>query len=214
VRDLLLGLPVFWIYQPAYLGVSSAAAVLVFFLARVPASSERLLVWLDALGLAFVSVAGAGKALDFGAPPGYELPPVPQSPVAVSEEVRLRMREQVRATVVLMQAGTPLTLGAVLAAPDAGAYLFQTAEPLVVTDLTGGGECFLNTGDLIRLAAMPDEASGFATLTVVASGPGSCAPRSMVPVSLSDLQEMLNGFAERVEDNLQRLVSCAASGSC
>ncbi len=152
--------------------------------------------------------------LDFGAPPGYELPPVPQSPVAVSEEVRLRMREQVRATVVLMQAGTPLTLGAVLAAPDAGAYLFQTAQPLVVTDLSGGGECFLNTGDLIRLAAMPDESSGFATLNVVASGPGSCAPRSVVPVSLSDLQEMLNGFAERLENNLQRVEACTAAGSC
>ena len=73
VRDLLLGLPVFWIYQPAYLGVSSAAAVLVFFLARVPESSEKLLVWLDALGLAFVSVAGAGKALDFGAPPSIAI---------------------------------------------------------------------------------------------------------------------------------------------
>ena len=150
----------------------------------------------------------------FGAPSGYELPPAPATPVAVSEEVRLSMREQVRGTVVLLQAGTPLTLGSVLAAPDAGSYLFQTAQPLLVTDLTGGGECFLNTGDLIRLATQPDEASGFATLNVVASGPGSCAPRSVVPVSLSDLQEMLNGFAERLENNLQRLEACTAAGGC
>lgn len=68
VRDLLLGLPVFWVYQPAYLGIAAAVSVLVFFLAKVPARSESVLLWLDALGLAFVSVAGAGKALDFGAP--------------------------------------------------------------------------------------------------------------------------------------------------
>jgi hypothetical protein len=134
--------------------------------------------------------------------------------VAIPENLRLRVREQVGATVALLQAGTPLTLGDVLAAPDAAAYIFQTAQPLLVTEQSGGGECFLNTGDLIGFYSMPDEASGFAMMTVVASGPGSCSPRSVVPVSLSDLQEMLNGFAERVEDNLQRLVSCAASGSC
>ncbi len=153
-------------------------------------------------------------SLDLGSPFGYEGAPSPGAAVSVSEEVRLRVREQVRSTVALLQAGTPLTLGGVLAAPDAAAYLFQTAQPLVVSELSGGGECFLNTGDLIGFYSLPDEASGFAMMTVVASGPGSCSPRSVVPVSLSDLQEMLNGFAERAEDNLQRVLSCTASGSC
>lgn len=152
--------------------------------------------------------------LDLGGPAQYEGVPGPSTPVAIPENLRLRVREQVGATVALLQAGTPLTLSDVLAAPDAAAYIFQTAQPLLVTEQSGGGECFLNTGDLIGFYSMPDEASGFAMMTVVASGPGSCSPRSVVPVSLSDLQEMLNGFAERVEDNLQRLVSCAASGSC
>lgn len=68
-RDLLLGLPVFWVHQPVYLGIAAAVSALVFVLARVPARSETVLLWLDALGLAFVSVAGAKKAMDFGAPP-------------------------------------------------------------------------------------------------------------------------------------------------
>jgi len=140
--------------------------------------------------------------------------PIQVAPVAIGEDIRLRVREQVRDTMALLNTGNPLTLGHVLAAPDAWAYLFQTAQPLMVTDLSGGGECFLNTGDLIRFAAMPDAVSGFATMSVVASGPGSCAPLSVVPVSLSDLQEMLNGFVERLEDNLQRVEACMANGAC
>jgi len=145
---------------------------------------------------------------------GYRQVPIQPAPVAIAEDIRLRVREQVRATVALLNTGSPLTLGHVLAAPDALAYLFQTAQPLVVTDLAGGGECFLNTGDLISFSAMPDTVSGFATMSVVASAPGSCAPLSVVPVSLSDLQEMLNGFVERLEDNLRRVEACMANGTC
>jgi hypothetical protein len=87
--------------------------------------------------------------LDLGAPVTYEGAPGPAAPVAIPESLRLRVREQVGATVALLQAGTPLTLGDVLAAPDAAAYIFQTAQPLLVTEQSGGGECFLNTGDLI-----------------------------------------------------------------
>lgn len=69
VRDLMLDRPVFWVSDPTYLSVSTAVAVGVFFLARVPERSDQVLVWLDAAGLAFVSVLGAAKAITFGAPP-------------------------------------------------------------------------------------------------------------------------------------------------
>jgi uncharacterized membrane protein YeiH len=69
VRDLMLDRPVFWINDPTYLAVATAAAVLVFFVAKVPERSDKVLLWLDAAGLAFVAVAGAAKAITFGAPP-------------------------------------------------------------------------------------------------------------------------------------------------
>jgi uncharacterized membrane protein YeiH len=69
VRDLLLGLPVFWIREPAYVIVCLAASVAVYFGAHVLDSRYRTLVWLDALGLALVSVGGAAKGLDAGAGP-------------------------------------------------------------------------------------------------------------------------------------------------
>jgi uncharacterized membrane protein YeiH len=69
LRDLLLGVPVFWVQQPVYVLLSAAVAALVFFIAHVPQSRYRVLLWLDAVGLAFVSVAGAEKALAAGAGP-------------------------------------------------------------------------------------------------------------------------------------------------
>ncbi|WP_085306973.1 trimeric intracellular cation channel family protein [Planktotalea arctica] len=69
VRDVLLDRnPVFWIEQPAYLAVTSAAALLVFFTAHLVESRYRLLLWLDALALGVAVAAGIGIALAAGQP--------------------------------------------------------------------------------------------------------------------------------------------------
>ena len=67
LRDLLLGLPVFWVREPAYLITCALAAVLVFFAAHIPQSRYRYLLWLDAIGLALFAVTGAEKAAHAGA---------------------------------------------------------------------------------------------------------------------------------------------------
>jgi uncharacterized membrane protein YeiH len=69
MRDLLLGVPVFWVGQPLYVGVCVAVAAVVFFTAHIPESRYRLLMWLDAVGLSFFCVVGASKGLDTGAGP-------------------------------------------------------------------------------------------------------------------------------------------------
>ncbi len=69
VRDLLLGVPVFWVREPAYVAICVAVSAVVFFTAHIPESRYRLLMWLDAVGLAFFCVVGAGKGLDAGAGP-------------------------------------------------------------------------------------------------------------------------------------------------
>ncbi|WP_309139649.1 trimeric intracellular cation channel family protein [Siccirubricoccus sp. G192] len=70
LRDLLLGrTPVFWLRAPELLGVCAAAAVLVFFTAHLVESRFRLLLWVDALGLALYAVVGAEIALLAGADP-------------------------------------------------------------------------------------------------------------------------------------------------
>ena len=67
LRDLLLGLPVFWIREPAYLVACALVSVLVFFAAHIPRSRYRSILWLDAIGLALFAVTGAEKAAQAGA---------------------------------------------------------------------------------------------------------------------------------------------------
>ncbi len=68
LRDVMLGaLPVFWVREPVYLGICVAVAAATFFLAHIPESRYRALLWLDAAGLSLVCVVGADKALAAGA---------------------------------------------------------------------------------------------------------------------------------------------------
>ena len=69
LRDLLMGVPVFWIHSSGYLAVCLAGAGAVWLL------GERLwhsgaLIWLDAVGLSAYAMLGAWKALNAGIPPG------------------------------------------------------------------------------------------------------------------------------------------------
>jgi len=68
LRDLLIGAPVFWIGDPAYLGVGLAAALVVWFLAP-HLERAKTLIWIDAVGLAVYAVIGAAKAISLGVDP-------------------------------------------------------------------------------------------------------------------------------------------------
>lgn len=63
VRDVILGVPVFWVVNPAYVLVCAAVAVLVFFTAHRVESRYKLLLWLDALGMSAYATLGAAKGL-------------------------------------------------------------------------------------------------------------------------------------------------------
>jgi uncharacterized membrane protein YeiH len=69
VRDVLLDVPVFWIKDEAPLLICIACAVLAYFTAHKFQSRYRLVLWLDAAGLAIVTVAGASKGLDITGSP-------------------------------------------------------------------------------------------------------------------------------------------------
>jgi uncharacterized membrane protein YeiH len=68
LRDLLIGAPVFWVHRPTYLVVTlvAAVAIWVFGWGR---RGERILNWLDALGMAAYAIVGALKAASLGVPP-------------------------------------------------------------------------------------------------------------------------------------------------
>lgn len=66
-RDLVLGaVPVFWVTEPSYLLVCALASAATFFLAHLVNSRLKLLLWLDAAGMAVFCVLGAEAALGHG----------------------------------------------------------------------------------------------------------------------------------------------------
>jgi uncharacterized membrane protein YeiH len=69
LRDLILNIPVFWVGNRDYVLICVAVAVVVFFTAHRFESRYRLLLWLDAIGLAAFCVMGAEKALDITGSP-------------------------------------------------------------------------------------------------------------------------------------------------
>lgn len=66
VRDLLIGVPVFWVRDPTPVVACLVAALAVYFTAHLLTSRYRAILWLDALGMALVTIAGTAKALDAG----------------------------------------------------------------------------------------------------------------------------------------------------
>lgn len=63
VRDMVLGRPVFWVMDPTYVLVGVVTGAFVFFSAHRVEWRYRLLIWLDAIGLAAYSVLGAAKGM-------------------------------------------------------------------------------------------------------------------------------------------------------
>jgi uncharacterized membrane protein YeiH len=68
VRDLLIGAPVFWISENLVLLICLTAALIVWFMPR-RLLEGKLLLWLDAVGLAAYASFGAAKGLAFGVAP-------------------------------------------------------------------------------------------------------------------------------------------------
>ena len=66
VRDLLIGAPVFWVRDPSPVIACLVAALAVYFTAHHLSSRYRAILWLDAVGIALVTIAGTAKALDAG----------------------------------------------------------------------------------------------------------------------------------------------------
>ncbi|MGX9856607.1 trimeric intracellular cation channel family protein [Limimaricola variabilis] len=66
-RDLILGQPVFWVEDPTPVIACILTAIVTHFAAHMMEYRYRYILWLDAFGMALVSVVGTLKALDAGA---------------------------------------------------------------------------------------------------------------------------------------------------
>jgi uncharacterized membrane protein YeiH len=69
LRDLLLGLRVNWLDRPELVALASVFAIVVFFGAPLIERRVTMLLWVDAVGMAFFAVLGAETAQRQGAAP-------------------------------------------------------------------------------------------------------------------------------------------------
>jgi uncharacterized membrane protein YeiH len=69
IRDMLLDIPVFWVNELSYVWVALAAALLTFFIFRLFSQIYRLLLYLDAIGVALFTVQAIDKVLNLSHPP-------------------------------------------------------------------------------------------------------------------------------------------------
>lgn len=66
VRDIIIDrVPVFWISDNRYVAVAIIAALIVFFTSYKPGSRRRILIWMDALGLALFAALGTEICLKY-----------------------------------------------------------------------------------------------------------------------------------------------------
>ena len=68
LRDLILGVPVFWLHWPLLLAACVVAASAVWAMGE-RAWSGRALLWLDAVGLGAITAVGVARAAAVGATP-------------------------------------------------------------------------------------------------------------------------------------------------
>lgn len=62
-RDLILGVPVFWVNNPIYLLICAGSALFIYLAAPFVESRYKILLWLDAVALAAYAVFGAHKGM-------------------------------------------------------------------------------------------------------------------------------------------------------
>ncbi|MGL4495868.1 MAG: trimeric intracellular cation channel family protein [Beijerinckiaceae bacterium] len=139
IRDVTLGLyPVFWVKEPVYLLICIASAVAVFFTAHIVWSRLRVLIWLDAVGLALFCVMGAERAALHG--------PVVAAAMGVitgvaggiirdvlAHEESIILRREIYATAALL--GAAVFLGASLLLPRDFAFLLGFAAAFALRAL-------------------------------------------------------------------------------
>lgn len=116
MRDLLIGVPVFWMKDPVPLVICLAVGVAVW-LAPLRVWPVRALDWFDAVGLSAYAVYGAGKALGAG------IAPVPAAAMGivtacmggvirdvVAGQPSILLRNELYVTAALLAAGLFVTL--------------------------------------------------------------------------------------------------------
>ena len=93
---------------------------------------------------------------------------------------------------------------------DNNPHVFVVSSSLIAN--TGGQECALTHGDVLQLNPSPSADPAFANVQVLASKGQDCPAGNLVPVQLTDLQEMQNHMRETVDQGLGEMQTRQGQG--
>ena len=134
------------------------------------------------------------------------------SALAVPEDVRSQIHKEVRLSVAQHANDHPLTLIDIMQSGYSRIYVFQVASEIDTTSVITGDGCALGSGDLLAFSSLDDAPQRpAAQMKVIAARPDHCLSHDTVEVSIGDLQDMLNTFNQRLEQNMHKLQSCVAA---
>lgn len=132
--------------------------------------------------------------------------------LAVPEDVRSQIHKEVRLSLAEHANEHPLTLIDIMQSGYSRIYLFQVASAIDTSSVITGDGCALGSGDLLAFASMGNaQERPIAQMKVVTAGAGHCLSHDLVEVSIGDLQDMLNAFNQRLEENIHKLNACVAT---
>jgi hypothetical protein len=93
---------------------------------------------------------------------------------------------------------------------DNNPHVFVVSSSLIAN--TGGQECALTHGDVLQLNPAPSSDPNFANVQVLASKGQDCPAGNLVPVQLTDLQEMQNHMRETMDQGLGEMQTRQGQG--
>jgi hypothetical protein len=132
--------------------------------------------------------------------------------LAVPEDVRLQIHKEVRLSLAEHANEHPMTLIDIIQSGYSRIYLFQVAGAIDTSSVITGDSCALGSGDLLAFASLGDaQQRPTAQMKVVTAGAGHCLSHDIVEVSIGDLQDMLNTFNQRLEENIHKLNACVTA---
>lgn len=130
----------------------------------------------------------------------------------ITQEIKEEVQAQIKDAIKVQERGENLSLERSL---EKEGYIFAVTEDMDVLVDQGSAEsktCSLSEGDLIKVTRKVDEEDQYARMMVVTAKRGGCKAGTPILVSVQDLQEMQNDFAERLERGLKDLKEKKESG--
>jgi hypothetical protein len=146
----------------------------------------------DTLDSAYQAGVAAGQAMSNSS----------QGGAPVSEQDHNQLAQQTSDMSKDMENGKDIDVQAIFNRPDYLSYLFVMNDSRSFVPDNGSAACGLTGGDLFKIVEKPADTTVDTVKLMVTSvkpGAGSCPAGTQFSLSVSDLQEMLNSWAERVE---------------